>query len=95
MANLDETGTPPGDDGRNGEPHDASPAAGGPSRLQELERENARLRDELHALRQTLRAVAPAWFVSEEEMREDIAAAVPAERLMAELEQRIGGQDAA
>ncbi|MBX9627702.1 MAG: hypothetical protein K2X82_28140 [Gemmataceae bacterium] len=50
MANLDETGTPPGD-GRNGEPHDTPPAADGPSRLQELERENARLRTELAELK--------------------------------------------
>lgn len=50
MANLDETGTPPGDAGRNGEPHHDAPAAGG-SRVQELERENARLRAELADLR--------------------------------------------
>lgn len=50
MANLDETGTPPGDADRGSEPHHDAPAAGG-SRLQELERENARLRAELAEVR--------------------------------------------
>ncbi|MBX9584075.1 MAG: hypothetical protein K2X87_27565 [Gemmataceae bacterium] len=50
MTHLDETGTPAGDGenrGVNGNP----PAADGPSRLQELERENARLRAELAEVR--------------------------------------------
>jgi hypothetical protein len=50
MAHLDENGTPAGD-GRPGDANGPPPAADGPSRLQELERENARLRAELAEVR--------------------------------------------
>ena len=99
MANLNEPGTPAGD---NGTPAANSTPGPGPRpptpaelRLEALERENRRLRDEVHALWRTLRTIAPELAVSEEQMREEIAHAVPAEVLMAELEQDLGGRDAA
>lgn len=95
MANLDEPNADSAG-GANGTPDHAEPSSG-EQRLKELERENAKLRAELaetkadaQALWRTIRAVAPAYAVTEAEMREVMENPIPLRDALAGAERLLG-----
>lgn len=89
MANLDETGTPPGAAASAPTSNSAGARPKPPTpeeiRIRALERENRRLKDQVYYLERTLSTVAPELMVSEEQLAEEIAHAVPAAQVLAEL----------
>jgi hypothetical protein len=95
MANLDEPGGALAAN-QNGTP-DPVTSGGVEQRVNELERENAKLRAELaearadlQSLWRTLRTVAPEYMVSEAEMREVMEHPVQLRDALAEAERMLG-----